>query len=412
MHVTQSPGHGYSEMNSHMKSCSEEREEGIKISDVSSLDRGLNIRFSDSDSEQFYSSIWLRDHGIDSESLDPDTLQRKVDTFSIPADLAPRTVKVNSEKTEITIDWNDSSSTTVSVGLLASLDGRAPQPFELAPHKGRYHWDSESPLAQMPSVSFEDVMSGEQVLLEWLENIAQFGFSLVTDVPTDDDTTEALAERLGSVQETLFGRMWHLSAELVDHGDSAYSTQYLEPHTDGSYYHDAPGLQMFNCQEFNGKGGESILVDGFAMAQRFKVDEPEAYETLSQIRVPGHYIEPGVHVRAERPVFSFAASGCIQQVTFNNYDRAPMRLSQNDEERFYTAYRLFHTYVNNQKHWVKIPLRPGMTLIFDNWRVLHGRMGYVGKRVFYGCYHSRATFESRLRFLQSQSKKEPNLCVS
>jgi hypothetical protein len=24
-------------------------------------------------------------------------------------------------------------------------------------------------------------------------------------------------------------------------------------------------------------------------------------------------------------------------------------------------------------------------------------MGYVGKRVFYGCYHDRADYESRLR---------------
>jgi len=34
-----------------------------------------------------------------------------------------------------------------------------------------------------------------------------------------------------------------------------------------SYYYNAPGLQMFNCLEFEGKGGESTQVDGFAIAE-------------------------------------------------------------------------------------------------------------------------------------------------
>jgi trimethyllysine dioxygenase len=66
---------------------------------------------------------------------------------------------------------------------------------------------------------------------------------------------------------------------------------------------------------------------------------------------------------------------------------------------FYNAYRALHARIVERDNWLTIPLRPGMALIFDNWRLLHGRMGYSGKRVFCGCYHNREDFESALRIV-------------
>ena len=44
-------------------------------------------------------------------------------------------------------------------------------------------------------------------------------------------------------------------------------------------------------------------------------------------------------------------------------------------------------------------LRPGDALLFDNWRVLHGRHAYTGKRTLCGAYLNHEDFESRLRLL-------------
>jgi Taurine catabolism dioxygenase TauD, TfdA family len=46
------------------------------------------------------------------------------------------------------------------------------------------------------------------------------------------------------------------------------------------------------------------------------------------------------------------------------------------------------------------PLRPGEVLLFDNWRVLHGRAAYQGARRLCGAYLNREDFESRLRLLR------------
>lgn len=372
------------------------------IANIVRTQDGLEVSFRDADAPVCFSWFWLRDHGVDEASLDPKTLQRRVDTFSIPADITPVDVWISDDFDQVQIDWPNSQSTTITDTVFAGATRRTLESRELGSSQPRILWDKDSPLSALPSVSYESVMHDDAGILEWLEQIAVYGFSVIEGIPSTQEASEAIARRIGRIQETIFGRMWMLSAELKDHDDSAYSTQGLEPHTDSSYYHDAPGLQFFNCLEFDGKGGESVQVDGFAIAERIRSQDPDAYETLTEIVIPGRYLEPGVHLRAERPVFRLNSAGELLQVTFNNYDRAPFYLPAKDAERFYHAYGLFHQHVMDQENWQKIPLRPGKALIFDNWRNLHGRMGYVGKRVFYGCYINRAELESTLRIVQTR----------
>ena len=365
-------------------------------------EHGLDVKFSNGNNNRLFSWFWLKDHGVDEESLDPETMQRRVDTFGISKHLQPDKVDFDHSNQEIQLFWNDGSFTLIPSNLLLSVTGQIPSQEKLLAHQPKRLWDKDNKSFELPSISFDEVISSDQGLYKWLKNIQEFGFSLVLDVPPTKIATECLAKSIGLVEQTIFGEMWELSAQLDDHGDSAYTTQYLEPHTDSTYYHDAPGLQMFNCLEFDGKGGESVLVDGFAIAEKIKSEDPDAYRTLTEVIVPGQYLEPGVHLYAEREVFRLNSQYQLAQISFNNYDRAPFLLTEDTMQRFYRAYNIFHDHVINQDNWLKIPLRPGMTLIFDNWRTLHGRMGYVGKRVFYGCYHNRAEFESKLRILQTK----------
>ncbi|MFV2039272.1 MAG: TauD/TfdA family dioxygenase, partial [Acidimicrobiales bacterium] len=340
-----------------------------------------------------FSWRWLRDHGEDPASLDTHTLQRRVDTFSIADDISATAVTLMDGGAALTISWNDGSpETTCSAELLRSVVACPPDPPQIL-------WAEGGRAAEPTVFRFDEVLSDEAILAAWLDEVRCRGFGVVGGVPATKEGATGLAERLTQPRSTVFGSMWRLSSEMVDHQDSAYSTTFLEPHTDSTYMTDAPGTQLFCCLERTGTGGESILVDGFAIAAALRADAPEAFEVLSSLDVPARYIEPGVHLRAERPPIRLDASGQVVQLSFNNYDRAPFWLPEPKMSEFYDAYSLLHDHIIDRERWHQLRLDPGDALIFDNWRVLHGRQAYTGRRVFYGCYHNRDDVLSRLRAL-------------
>lgn len=367
----------------------------MQIDTISLSNDGIDAHWS-SGEQRFFSAFWLRDHCDDNASQDPSTQQRLVDTFSITPDIAVQKAKLNEKSECVELVWSDDTRNTISIAQLTNAVFTEQQ---CADNKHR-HWSASSTLESIPEIAYEDVLASEKGVLQWLELIHRYGFALVTGTEPSEHGAELLGGRISPAQRTIFGTYWPLSADLSDHEDSAYSTQTLLPHTDGTYYHNAAGLQMFNCLEFDGTGGESVLVDGFAIAAEMKEQCPEHYETLCTVSVPGQYLEPGVHLYAERPVIRLNSHGELGQISFNNYDRAPMHMDEKSLAAFYAAYAEFNRRSIDEANWLKIPLRAGMALIFDNWRCMHGRMGYSGKRTFYGCYHNRADYESRLRTLR------------
>ena len=373
------------------------------IAKVEEQAQELVLRWDDG-RESRYPWFWLRDHGEDPASLDPATLQRRIDTFSLDEDIRGAGATILEQGRSLAVAWPDGAEESrYSADFLATMAGLLPEEIAAQPGREPQMWSAQAPLAPIEPVPYAEIgLKGDgsrSGVRRCLERLQRDGFAVIDGAPTDEASARELFGHFGYIRETIFGGLWSLSAELHEHDDTAYSTQYLEPHTDATYSHDAPGLQCFLCQEFDGKGGESILVDGFALAEQMRAEQPELFQVLCDVPVPGRYIEPGVHLRTERPVFRLDQQRRLRQVSFNNYDRAPFFLGPERMRAFYRAYRDFHARIVDRANWQTIPLRPGMALIFDNWRLLHGRLGYFGKRVFCGCYHNHEDFESALRTL-------------
>ena len=362
---------------------------------------GLAVIWADK-SEMTYPWMWVMDHGEDDKSVNSQTLQRNVDTFSLPPDLAGVKATLHDQEQQIAIRWNNGEHTTISCLRLAQVIGKALDDNQLSFATDKVLWDQDSMLNEIPSIDYQEITASDQGVLNWVSQIDKYGFCLVTNTDASIQGTTDLAELIAPAQRTIFGTYWPLSTEITHHDDTAYTTDYLAPHTDSTYYHNAPGLQMFNCLEYDAQGGESIIVDGFAIAEKIRQQRPDLYEVLCQVAVPGHYKEDNVHLAAQRPVIKHDRHGDVEQVSFNNYDRSAFLLDPAKQVSFYEAYAEFNRHTLDQENWIKIPLRPGMALIFDNWRCLHGRMSYSGKRYFYGCYHDKADFQSRVRTLQKK----------
>ena len=333
--------------------------------------------------------FWVRDNSQDPESVNLDTMQRTVDSFAIDLDLRPASCEVVDQ--QLRVHWTDDSPVSVlPADLLASLAQGSGDHRSL--------WHSSAQVAATP-LGFDEVVGTEDGLRRWTEAVGRHGFGLVTGAPGTAESVRTLADRVGYVRRSVFGDVWLLSSTVEDHADSAYDTTYLEPHTDGSYCHDGPGLQLFACAERSGTGGESVLLDGFAAAEVLRDQNPHSFELLTTVEVPAHYIEDGVELRARRPTIRLAPDGSVEQVTFNNYDRSPFLLPPDQLRRWHDAYSQLHDLIIDQDRWWTHRLEPGEVLLFDNWRCLHGRMVYTGARKFHGCYLNHEDLESRLRVL-------------
>ena len=157
-------------------------------------------------------------------------------------------------------------------------------------------------------------------------------------------------ERIAYIRSSIFGEfsVWDNKLETPD--DTAFTSLAIEPHTDGTYLHDAPGLQTLHCiQEEMLRAVKNQLIDGLAIAETMRKKYPEAFEILCNIQIPGRYIKTDTYLQAHRPVFRVNDDGEVIQVSFNNHDRAPFRLENNEMVRFYEAYGIFHNLANQFK---------------------------------------------------------------
>lgn len=340
-----------------------------------------------------YPWLWLRDHAHDPDTMHPGTQQRQLFTARVPRGLRGLSTDIVGDDLHVTWDILEPTA-VVPVAFLATH--RFPRVARVTVDVPTMLWAGSSFTA--PTIAHDLVMNTDAGLARWLSTTIQYGFCAVTGTPPTAEATEALLRRVAYIRETIFGGFWEFTGDGAM-ADTAYTTLELRGHTDATYAADAPGFQMLHCLQFDGDGGETTLVDSFAIARRMEAEHPDDFETLSTVMVPGQYIGDGSHLMAARPVFRHDHTGRLVQVSFNNYDRAPFLLAEFDMVAFYDALRVFEDIANDPAMQWRHVLRPGEALLFDNWRVLHGRAAYTGVRRMCGGYLNREDVESRLRVL-------------
>ena len=355
-------------------------------------DNSLEVVWTDGVTTR-YPWLWLRDHAHDPDTLHPTTQQRQLFTARVPRGLRGLSTDVVDDALHITWDMLEPTS-VLPLSFLTAY--RHPRVARVSVDVPVTLWKGASFSA--PTVSYELVTNTDAGIVQWLTSTLQYGFCIVTGTPATAEATEALVRRVAYIRETIFGGFWEFTADMAK-ADTAYTTLELRGHTDGTYSADAPGCQLLHCLEFKGDGGDSTVVDAFAIARRMESEHPDEFETLSTVMVPGQYIGDGSHLMAARPVFRHDHTGRLVQVSFNNYDRAPFLLAETDMIAFYDALRVFEELANDPSMQWRHVLQPGEALLLDNWRVLHGRAAYTGTRRMCGAYLNREDVESRLRML-------------
>ena len=339
-----------------------------------------------------YPWLWLRDHSHDPETLHPVSKQRLLFTAGVPADISGERAEVEGD--ELVVDWVGGGTSRLPVDFLERF--RTPTPVPTRIEVEPVLWDSTT-IYPTPAVPYDEIMASDEGTIRWLTEVAKYGFAFATGTPATREATQGLVRRVAYVRESIFGGFWEFTADLK-HADLAYTTTELLAHSDGTYSHDAPGFQLLHCLEFlDAVGGDSTMVDGFRIAAELKEKSPEQFELLSSFAIPAQYIGDGAHLMSARPAFRHDHTGRLVQVSLNNGDRAPFLLPADEMTAFYDALRAVEALANDPRLQWQHVLAPGEAMLFDNWRVLHGRKAYSGKRTLCGAYLNHEDIESRLR---------------
>lgn len=253
----------------------------------------------------------------------------------------------------------------------------------------------------------------------------------MTNCPSTPSATQALLERIAFIQHTHYGGFWDFTSSSTP-TDTAYTNQPLAVHTDTTYLTTSCGLQMFHLlSHAEGSGGESTFVDGFAAAAYLRDSKPNLFAILARQNILYHAsgniqvgeLDNGATTSNGAPVLRGAKSRNFKiydrgffrrkgevfdsrqvplQIRWNNDDRdAQTWRSLNSIERWYDAAGEWTKVLKMKQFEIKVQLRPGQPIIFDNWRYLHGRTGFSGKRRICGGYSRSCSFHlSQLHSVQ------------
>ena len=261
----------------------------------------------------------------------------------------------------------------------------------------------------LPRFSYDELAhGGEPALWQWLSQLRQDGVTLLEGVPCEPELVEQVASLIGPVQPQIYGNAWSVVSQK-DAINIAYTGEPLELHMDLMYYESPPGLQLLHCLAFDDgvEGGESTMVDAFAIAERFRREEPEAFATLA--RVPATFVkdhsdraEP-VLMSYQRSHLALDARSQLVGVFWSPPFEGPLLAPAADAAAYYDAYPKLQAAIDAAPALTH-RLRPGEMIVFNNRRMLHGRKGFVqngdAMRHLRGCYVNIDEFANRLNLLR------------
>ncbi|KNC54796.1 trimethyllysine dioxygenase [Thecamonas trahens ATCC 50062] len=307
----------------------------------------------------------------------------------------------------VVVTWGDGHVSLYSAGELPAVFGsnrvaaRQPMPEGVGiSRSGGSPAAGDIPLEQLVASGALEIDAGlgqEQYTEQVLDNLAAYGLAFVTGVEPSAAATRALLEGICFARATHYGDFWDFTADL-EHGDTAYTNLALRPHTDGTYFTDPPGAQILHCLEHDGSGGDSVMVDGFAALDALAAARPDHFDLLSSTPLRWTYVDANDVYSAVAPAVTTDAAGALRQLRFNNDDRDGFPDGDaSTVAAYYEAWTHLMGLVNdaNAPWTATFKLLPGTVCFFDNWRTLHGRTAFTGKRRLAGAYYSAQDLASR-----------------
>jgi len=249
--------------------------------------------------------------------------------------------------------------------------------------------------------------------MDLMEALRKYGIAIIEESPAEPDISVFVGDTLvGAVETTAFGYKFIIK-KVADAHNLAFHNIGLQQHTDFTYLKKVPDVALFHCIQNADVGGDSLWVDSFAIAEKLREIDPQAFEMLVNTNVRFVDLTDKWDMWAYHPTIELNHNGEIERVYFNERTRDSWRhagqatskgraMPQAVTAPFYEALRKFEALVDNEEWYINTPLKPGDIALFDNARVMHSRTEFIGNRYMEGTYISWESIEATWRALKWQ----------
>ena len=375
-------------------------QETFKISSVSKNGSSLLVDWNDG-KKSTYNFLWLRDN-CPSE-IHPTAKERTFNLLTVTENIHPKSYEINSEGM-LEIEWSEGNH--ISTYDSEWLRHNCYTLKNNEPYKSPYTlWDNSMQNSfEKITIEYEEIVSGDEGLKKWLEQLHYLGVSLVKNAPTEKNSGFDVLKNISHHRETFFETPFEV-IDIPNPNNSAYTAKSLRNHIDLPYYEIAPGYQFLHCLINKASGGQSIAVDGFKVALHLKENFKDYFNIL--LDTPAKFVNRDYTTNTIRimhaPMITLDRNNDFNDIRFSASYMGVMDCSPDKMDRFYVAYRKLLELLHDERFEINFRLEPGDIYSFNNRRVLHGRKEYdpnSGERHLQGYYIDRDEIIGRLNFIK------------
>ena len=343
--------------------------------------------------------LWVRERITSADGFDPISHQRTYETASLPSDLTIKDVTL-AENDNLDVSFSDGYKSRLN---LAQIERELGWTYDLEAPPLPQSWTTSSNTKY--EADWND-LDDPANLKTMLEGFLRYGFCVMQNTPIDRNVLLDLAGRFGYVRDTHWGKIFNVEMK-PNATDLAYTDMALPSHTDNPYREPIPGIQFLHCLTNEVSGGLSTLVDGIAITERLAEESPEQAMLLEKVNIRYRYEGPAAILENWGPMIERDHRGIVYRIRLNTkLDYVPA-LAPKTLDTFYAARRRINELSNDDEFQIRFPFKQGTLLMMDNYRLLHGRTAFNGKkghRHLQGCYTDHDGVTSLYRMLANGSQ--------
>ena len=369
------------------------------LCDLRRCDNGLELSWTDGH-RSFFHALWLRDCCYCEECGDTLSSKRFFVPSDIPDDLCIARAEIDADG-NLSVSWmpGEHASSYTSDWLRrhcyddASRAARFQQPVL---------WRSEL-AGSIPTVDFSAARDDDEQRMSLYRKLRDYGMVRVTGGAAEAGAVEGVARLIGDLAESAYTPIFDLSpSSKVNTMGNTFKE--VPPHTDEAFRYAPPGINILGCVRPAASGGESILVDGFAIAEDLRQHEPQAFEMLCRYGQTFNRVHAGeLDQRARLRMIALDDRGEVIGIRVHTRAAGPLDLPSDVVVPYYRAHQAFCERMMSPEFQLRFQLDAGDSVMFDNHRVLHARAEFSDPRRFLQiCNVSRETFHERLRLLAAE----------